>query len=59
MPQAVKDCQDAGVVVRMVTGDNMTTARAIAFNCNILARGAPLEQYTVMEGESSGTAIFL
>ena len=32
---AVKQCQDAGVVVRMVTGDNITTASAIATQCGI------------------------
>ena len=33
--QAVKQCQAAGVVVRMVTGDNITTASAIATECGI------------------------
>ncbi|KAL8792570.1 MAG: hypothetical protein Q9195_004792 [Heterodermia aff. obscurata] len=33
--QAVKKCQDAGVMVRMVTGDNITTASAIATQCGI------------------------
>ncbi|TQS38534.1 hypothetical protein Golomagni_00959 [Golovinomyces magnicellulatus] len=33
---AVKRCQDAGVIVRMVTGDNMITAKAIAVECGIL-----------------------
>lgn len=33
---AVKRCQDAGAVVRMVTGDNMITAKAIAKECGIL-----------------------
>ena len=32
---AVKRCQEAGVVVRMVTGDNITTATAIASECGI------------------------
>lgn len=32
---AVKRYQDAGVVARMVTGDNLTTARAIAKQCGI------------------------
>ena len=32
---AVKNCQMAGVVVRMVTGDNVTTAQAIATECGI------------------------
>lgn len=33
--KAVKKCQDAGIVVRMVTGDNVTTASAIATQCGI------------------------
>ncbi|ROW08442.1 hypothetical protein VMCG_03140 [Cytospora schulzeri] len=36
VPEAVRDCQKAGVVVRMVTGDNKLTARAIAEDCGIL-----------------------
>ncbi len=36
VPEAVKQCQRAGVVVRMVTGDNKLTARAIAKECGIL-----------------------
>jgi Ca2+-transporting ATPase len=32
---AIKDCQRAGVVVRMVTGDNILTGRAIAKECGI------------------------
>ena len=36
VPEAVKKIQKAGVTVRMITGDNLTTAKAIAVNCNIL-----------------------
>ena len=36
VPGAVKQINKAGVTVRMVTGDNIVTARAIAVNCNIL-----------------------
>ncbi|KAI1366925.1 hypothetical protein F5Y08DRAFT_337175 [Xylaria arbuscula] len=36
VPDAVKECQRAGVVVRMVTGDNKLTAQAIAKECGIL-----------------------
>ena len=43
--QAVKTCQNAGVVVRMVTGDNMVTAKAIAEECGIYTPGG-----IVMEG---------
>jgi Ca2+-transporting ATPase len=43
--EAVKDCQHAGVYVRMVTGDNVLTAKAIAEDCGILVPGG-----VVMEG---------
>ena len=33
---AVRTCQEAGIFVRMVTGDNIETARAIARQCGIL-----------------------
>ena len=33
--EAIKDCQRAGVVIRMVTGDNILTGRAIARECGI------------------------
>ncbi|KAL8673596.1 MAG: hypothetical protein Q9168_001994 [Polycauliona sp. 1 TL-2023] len=42
---AVKRCQDAGITVRMVTGDNLTTASAIAKQC-----GIKTEKGLVMEG---------
>ncbi|KAJ3676208.1 hypothetical protein LUZ60_003620 [Juncus effusus] len=34
--EAVKTCRDAGITVRMVTGDNINTAKAIARECGIL-----------------------
>jgi hypothetical protein len=34
--KAVADCHHAGIMVRMVTGDNVTTARAIARECGIV-----------------------
>jgi Ca2+-transporting ATPase len=37
--QAVRTCQKARVVVRMVTGDNILTAKAIAEQCGILSAG--------------------
>ncbi|CAO3650572.1 unnamed protein product [Cunninghamella blakesleeana] len=37
--QAVLDCQQAGVCVRMVTGDNMITAKSIARKCGIYGYG--------------------
>ena len=37
--KAVHDCQIAGVFVRMVTGDNIMTAKAIATECGIFTAG--------------------
>lgn len=45
VPEAVQDCQRAGVFVRMVTGDNVLTAKSIAEDCGILVPGG-----LVMEG---------
>ena len=45
VPEAVRACQNAGVVVRMVTGDNKLTAQAIAQECGILQPNS-----IVMEG---------
>lgn len=36
---SVKKCQDAGVFVRMVTGDNFLTAKAVAAECGIYSGG--------------------
>ncbi|PHJ22838.1 calcium-translocating p-type pmca-type protein, partial [Cystoisospora suis] len=35
VPAAVRACQKAGIKVRMVTGDNLETAKQIAIKCNI------------------------
>jgi len=37
VPDSVLKCQRAGIIVRMVTGDNILTARKIATDCHILA----------------------
>ncbi|GAB4827790.1 Alpha carbonic anhydrase 4 [Ancistrocladus abbreviatus] len=37
--EAVKTCLEAGITVRMVTGDNINTAKAIAKECGILTEG--------------------
>ena len=36
VPEAVQKCKQAHIKVRMVTGDNVITAKAIARNCGIL-----------------------
>ncbi|KAK9930939.1 hypothetical protein M0R45_018241 [Rubus argutus] len=37
--KAVEDCQYAGVNIKMITGDNVFTAKAIATECGILRHG--------------------
>ncbi|KAI9014041.1 PMCA-type calcium-translocating P-type ATPase, partial [Hyaloraphidium curvatum] len=37
--EAVEKCKKAGVVVRMVTGDNIVTAKAIGTKCGIYQKG--------------------
>ncbi|KAJ3278321.1 hypothetical protein HK104_002450, partial [Borealophlyctis nickersoniae] len=46
VPDAVKNCQSAGITVRMVTGDNLATASTIARECGILTDSNQI----VMEG---------
>lgn len=41
VPDAVATCQRAGITVRMVTGDNIHTAKHIARECGILTRTLP------------------
>uniref|UniRef100_A0A1I8HC96 Calcium-transporting ATPase n=1 Tax=Macrostomum lignano TaxID=282301 RepID=A0A1I8HC96_9PLAT len=47
VPLAIRKCQAAGICVRMVTGDNVNTARSIAGKCGILRPG---ENFLVLEG---------
>ncbi|KHN39354.1 Calcium-transporting ATPase 9, plasma membrane-type [Glycine soja] len=48
---AVKVCTDAGVKVRMVTGDNLQTAKAIALECGILASIEDAVEPNIIEGK--------
>jgi magnesium-transporting ATPase (P-type) len=48
VPEAIEKCQKAGVVVRMVTGDNIMTARSIATKCGIIK---PNDDFLVLEGK--------
>ncbi|CAK7327139.1 unnamed protein product [Dovyalis caffra] len=49
--KAVDDCQHAGVNIKMITGDNIFTAKAIAIECGILKPGAENIRGAVVEGE--------
>uniref|UniRef100_A0A0A9WKV1 Calcium-transporting ATPase n=2 Tax=Lygus hesperus TaxID=30085 RepID=A0A0A9WKV1_LYGHE len=48
VPDAIRKCQRAGITVRMVTGDNINTARSIATKCGIVKPG---EDYLILEGK--------
>ena len=48
MPAAIKKCQRAGITVRMVTGDNVNTARSIATKCGIIS---PNDDALVLDGK--------
>uniref|UniRef100_A0A1B0CDK4 Calcium-transporting ATPase n=1 Tax=Lutzomyia longipalpis TaxID=7200 RepID=A0A1B0CDK4_LUTLO len=48
VPDAIKKCQKAGITVRMVTGDNINTARSIATKCGILK---PTDDFLILEGK--------
>ncbi|XP_016151279.1 plasma membrane calcium-transporting ATPase 3-like isoform X2 [Sinocyclocheilus grahami] len=48
VPEAIRKCQQAGITVRMVTGDNINTARAIAAKCGIIQPG---DDFLCMEGK--------
>lgn len=54
VPDAILKCQRAGITVRMVTGDNINTARAIASKCGILLPG---EDFLCLEGKEFNTLI--
>lgn len=48
VPDAIRKCQRAGITVRMVTGDNINTARAIATKCGIIHVG---DDFLCLEGK--------
>uniref|UniRef100_A0A0K0EKG1 Calcium-transporting ATPase n=1 Tax=Strongyloides stercoralis TaxID=6248 RepID=A0A0K0EKG1_STRER len=54
VPAAIAKCQKAGITVRMVTGDNINTARSIATSCGILKPG---EDFLALEGKEFNAKI--
>ncbi|KAI6176344.1 Calcium-transporting ATPase [Aphelenchoides bicaudatus] len=51
---AILKCQQAGITVRMVTGDNINTARSIATACGILKPGS---DFLALEGKDFNARI--
>ncbi|XP_041035469.1 plasma membrane calcium-transporting ATPase 3-like [Carcharodon carcharias] len=54
VPDAIRKCQQAGITVRMVTGDNISTARAIASKCGIIQPG---DDFLCLEGKEFNALI--
>jgi len=54
VPDAIRKCQKAGITVRMVTGDNVTTARSVAVKCGIIR---PNEESPVYNGNEFNSYI--
>jgi len=50
VPGAVLKMNEAGVTVRMVTGDNLTTAKAIAVKCKLIKDDEKDKEFVCMEG---------
>jgi P-type Ca2+ transporter type 2B len=46
VPEAIRKCQNSGVVVRMITGDNLATATTIAIKCGIIK---PDENFLILD----------
>ncbi|KDP21394.1 hypothetical protein JCGZ_21865 [Jatropha curcas] len=48
--KAVEICKSAGVSIKMITGDNVFTAKAIATECGILEQNHQVDSGVVVEG---------
>ncbi|CAD8100171.1 unnamed protein product [Paramecium sonneborni] len=51
VPNSIKLCTQSGVMVRMVTGDNIITAQSIAKECGILEKGRAQQEFEVIDGQ--------
>lgn len=52
IPEAVGRCKKSGITVRMVTGDNLSTAKAIAKDAGILSEREADQKYACIEGKT-------
>lgn len=50
VPGAIATCQKAGVIVRMITGDNLITAKAIAAKCGLITEADKTDEAMCIEG---------
>lgn len=50
--RSVRICHKAGINVRMVTGDNLDTAKAIAIEAGILKKDQIGKKYSCMDGKT-------
>jgi magnesium-transporting ATPase (P-type) len=57
VPEAIRVCKRAGITVRMCTGDNIRTAKAIAINCNLIPRETYLMDAKLKSGDASNVII--
>jgi len=57
VPEAIRVCKRAGITVRMCTGDNIRTAKAIAINCNLIPRETYLMDAKLKSGAASNVII--
>lgn len=48
--ESTRKCRNAGINIRMVTGDNLDTAKAIALEAGILTAQDLEHEYACMEG---------
>lgn len=55
--ESIQLCKDAGITVRMVTGDNIETARAIALDAGILRKEDLKDEWACVEGSKFRTYV--
>ena len=51
VPDSIRQCQKAGITVRMVTGDSIDTARSIANKCGIITNANLSNNFLVLESK--------
>ena len=52
IPDAVRTCHKAGINIRMVTGDNIDTAKSISVGAGLITEAEKEEEFVCMEGKT-------